>query len=138
MSEEEIIEIIEELMCLYKEQMNCDKYYNEIIERSTRNFKALQGLLDLYNKEKLNTLNLSEQLNKEKEKNKKLEDKIKKAIKEIERRMNLANECIEQEIVIADSDSLNYGRAQAHDVDRVLLMDVVTVADENKIKEILE
>ena len=31
---------------------------------------AILGLLDLYNKEKLNSFNLSEQLNKEKEKNK--------------------------------------------------------------------
>lgn len=63
--------------------------------------------------------------NKEKEKNKKIEDKIKKAIKEIERRMNLANECIKQEIEIADSNSLNYGRAQAHDVDSVLLKEIL-------------
>lgn len=64
MNEEEIIEIIEELMCLYKEQMNCDKYYNEIVERSTRNFKALQGLLDLYNKEKEKNNSISIQYEK--------------------------------------------------------------------------
>ena len=40
-------------------------------------YKALQGLLDLYNKEKLNSLNLSEQLNKEKEKNKELQNYMK-------------------------------------------------------------
>lgn len=62
MSEEEIIEIIEELMCLYKEQMNCNKYYNEIIERSTRNFNGLQGLLNLYNKERAENKELKEKL----------------------------------------------------------------------------
>lgn len=140
MSEEEIIKEIniikETIIDILK--IDTENYIEDIYNIDTIQFKAIEGLLDLYNKEKLNSLNLSEQLNKEKEKNKKIEDKIKKAIKEIERRMNLANECIEQEIVIADSDSLNYGRAQAHDVDRVLLMDVVAVADENKIKEILE
>ena len=124
MSEEEIIEIIEELQCEYKEQQNDKKYNDYTVHKAKRYSKGLQGLLDLYNKEK--------------EKNKEIEDEIKKAIKEIERRKNLANECIEQEIVIADSDSLNYGRAQAHDVDSVLLMHVVAVADANKIKEILE
>lgn len=44
----------------------------------------LQALLDLYNKEKLNSFNLSEQLNKEKEKNKKIEDKIKGKINNLE------------------------------------------------------
>ena len=36
--------------------------------------EAIESLLDLYNKEKLNSLNLSEQLNKEKEKNKELQE----------------------------------------------------------------
>lgn len=44
-------------------------------------YKAIQGLLDLYEKEKLNNFSLSDKLNKEKEKNKKLEDKIKEILR---------------------------------------------------------
>ena len=76
MSEKEIIEIIEKLQCEYKEQQNDKKYNDYTVFKANEYSKGLQGLLDLYNKEKLNTLNLSEQLNKEKEKNKKIEDKI--------------------------------------------------------------
>lgn len=63
MSEEEILKILNsyttDLFHSYKE---------DVI------LKAIRNLLDLYNKEKLNSLNLSEQLKKEKEKNKELEN----------------------------------------------------------------
>ena len=75
MSEEEIIEIIEKLQCEYKEQQNDKKYNDYTVFKAKEYSKGLQGLLDLYNKEKLNSLNLSEQLNKEKEKN--IQDMIK-------------------------------------------------------------
>ena len=71
MSEEEIIKNIEDML-LHAETNLLD--YEAL---------ALQGLLDLYNKEKLNTLNLSEQLNKEKEKNKKIEETVKKGMKNL-------------------------------------------------------
>lgn len=59
MSEEEILNYLEKVS-KEKTIMPLDNY--------------IQGLLDLYNKEKLNSFNLSEQLNKEKEKNKELEN----------------------------------------------------------------
>ena len=72
MNEEEIKEIIKDFLEL-REIHSSDstrKSYLSIYQ------EALQGLLDLYNKEKLNSLNLSEQLNKEKEKNKNVRDRI--------------------------------------------------------------
>lgn len=83
MNEEEIIEIIEKLQCEYKEQENENKYNDYTVYKAKEYSKGLQGLLNLYQKEKLNSFNLSEQLDKEKEKNKELE-KITKAVKLLE------------------------------------------------------
>lgn len=52
MSEEEIIEIIEKLQCEYKEQENDKKYNDYTVYKAKEYSKGLQGLLDLYNKEK--------------------------------------------------------------------------------------
>lgn len=52
MSEEEIIFIIEKLQCECKEQENEEKYYKYITDKFKAYSKGLQGLLDLYNKEK--------------------------------------------------------------------------------------
>lgn len=72
MSEEEIIKEIniikETIIDILK--IDTENYIEDIYNIDTIQFKAIEGLLDLYNKEKLNSLNLSEQLNKEKEKNK--------------------------------------------------------------------
>ena len=68
MSEEEIIKNLEEFL---KGPCEICKYCDGAI-RNHR--KAIQGLLDLYQKEKMNSSNLSEQLNKEKEKNKRLNE----------------------------------------------------------------
>ncbi len=48
-------------------------------------------------------------------------EKLQDIIKQMEKAMNLANNCIEERIVIADSDSLNFGRKQAHNYDIELL-----------------
>ena len=52
MSEEEIIEIIEKLQCEYKEQENEKKYNDYTVFKAKEYSKGLEGLLDLYNKEK--------------------------------------------------------------------------------------
>ena len=39
--------------------------------------------------------------------------------------MDLANECIEEKIIIADSDSLNMGRKQAHNYDIELIKELL-------------
>ena len=52
MSEEETIEIIEKLQCEYKEQQNDKKYNDYTVFKAKEYSKGLQGLLDLYNKEK--------------------------------------------------------------------------------------
>ena len=86
MSEEEIIKTLQVLIGL-----------EEFNKLSYKENKALQGLLDLYNKEKLNTLNLSEQLNKEKEKNKKIEDKIKVKLEKLKGQKGQYRLMLEQE-----------------------------------------
>lgn len=70
MSEEEIIEIIEKLQCEYKEQQNDKKYNDYTVFKAKEYSKGLQGLLDLYEKEQ--------------EKNKKIEDRIKEIIDKID------------------------------------------------------
>jgi hypothetical protein len=70
MNEEDIIKNFEEFL---KGPCEICKYCDGAI-RNHR--KAIQGLLDLYQKEKMNSSNLSEQLNKEKEKNKELEERL--------------------------------------------------------------
>lgn len=71
MSEEEILNYLEKVS-KEKTIMPLDNY--------------IHGLLDLYNKEKLNSLSLSEQLNKEKEKNKNSvsKDEIKTLLQDVD------------------------------------------------------
>lgn len=78
MSEEEILEIIEKLQCEYKEQQNDKKYNDYTVFKAKEYSKGLQGLLDLYNKEK--------------EKNKELENKIKEYEKIFNRQKELEQE----------------------------------------------
>ena len=82
MSEEEILNYLEKVS-KEKTIMPLDNY--------------IQGLLDLYNKEKLNSLSLSEQLNKEKEKNKKIEDKIKVKLEKLKGQKGQYRLMLEQE-----------------------------------------
>ena len=57
--------------------------------------------------------------------NKKWEYKIKAKIKEIKKYKDLARDSIEERIVIADSDSLNYGRKEAHEKDIEVLQSLL-------------
>lgn len=50
---------------------------------------------------------------------------IQDILKQIRKNEQLAGECIEQTIIIADSDSLNYGRAEAHNCDAVILEELL-------------
>ena len=52
---------------------------------------------------------------------KEIEDKI----KEIEEYAEIARDLIEEKIVFADSDSLNFGRQQAHRKDREVLKELL-------------
>lgn len=54
---------------------------------------------------------------------------IRDKIEELEKYEKLAKEQIENRIVIADSDSLNYGRAEAHSKDIQILKEIL--GDEN-------
>ena len=51
--------------------------------------------------------------------------KIKEKIEELEKYRNLAREMIEHRVVVADSDSLNYGRAEAHNKDIEVLQELI-------------
>ena len=50
---------------------------------------------------------------------------IQNKIDEITKYRDLAKELIERNVVIADSDSLNYGRAEAHDKDIQVLQELL-------------
>ena len=63
MREEEILEIIEKLQCEYKEQQNDKKYNDYTVFKAKEYSKGLQGLLDLYNKEKEKNKELEEYAN---------------------------------------------------------------------------
>lgn len=52
-------------------------------------------------------------------------DRIIKKIEEIKKAEKTARECIEERVVIGDSDSLNYGRAEAHYLDLKLLEELL-------------
>lgn len=104
--------------------------------------KTLKGWMDynIRNKNKLleadkiinvqeTILNLIEKLKKEnkryKSENETLKGKIVDIIEKISLYKKLAKESIWQRIVIADSDSLEYGRMQAHNVDVSMLQELL-------------
>ena len=84
MSEEEALKTIEELKNYISLEMIDNNKPKELTDLFAKSMVAFQVMENAYNKEKLNNLNLSEQLNKEKEKNKKIEDKIKEIIDKID------------------------------------------------------
>lgn len=52
-------------------------------------------------------------------------NKIKEGIREMKKARDLANELINERVIIADSDSLNFGRKEAHDFDINILQDLL-------------
>jgi len=53
--------------------------------------------------------------------------KIKEKIEELKKYRDLAKEQIEERVITVDSDSLNYGRAEAHDKDIQVLQELMEV-----------
>ncbi len=79
MSEEELSDRMILIINGYKECLDYNCNQTEERQREIKyDIETLETMIDLYNKEKLNSLNLSEQLNKEKEKNKELKDQNKR------------------------------------------------------------
>lgn len=50
---------------------------------------------------------------------------IKEVIKKIDEAEKCARDCIKEKVIIADSDSLNFGRKQAHGYNEQLLQDLI-------------
>lgn len=50
---------------------------------------------------------------------------VEEKIEELKKYRDIAKELIEEKVVIADSDSLNYGRAEAHDKDIQVLQELL-------------
>ena len=50
---------------------------------------------------------------------------VEETIEELKKYRDIAKELIEEKVVIADSDSLNYGRAEAHDKDIQVLEELL-------------
>lgn len=96
-------------------------------------------VLSQYEQEAIDTvLNLLEKQRKEIQKNNKYKlyykevnkkyipkDRLKILKKKIKRYSKEANKEIEESVVIADSDSLNYGRMQAHETDISLIDEIL-------------
>lgn len=114
------------------------KKYDESVEIKRVTVGEESRILDTVCK----TLNLIEKLQEENKQLKnaiavanKLEERIKEnfipkekivdIIEKISLYKKLAKESIEQRIVIADSDSLEYGRMQAHNVDMSMLQELL-------------
>lgn len=57
-------------------------------------------------------------------------EEIEDKIKEIGEYSDIARELIEEKIIIADSDSLNFGRQQAHNKDREVLKELLDTEKE--------
>lgn len=92
---------------------------------------AIGELLDLYNKEKLNTLNLSEQLNKEKEKNKQLK-------KENQTQRSQLNSAFNNGFIHKDKIKEILGIEEDISSEEVILTLIKTIVDENNRLEDIE
>lgn len=80
--------------------------------------------LEKENKQLKNTIAIADKLKERIKENFVPKEKIETIIKKINVYKKLAKESMEQEIVIADNDSLEYGRMQAHNLDMSMLQDL--------------
>lgn len=82
------------------------------------------------NKQLKNTIAIVDKLEERIKENFVPKERIKNIIEKISVYKKLAKESIEHKIVIADSDSLEYGRMQAHSVDMSMLQDLLKESEE--------
>ena len=112
-------------------RLNLDKNFAQINDGCCIvNIKDIETVLsELKTHEKV-TDNYLVQVAELKTKNIELKERLKNSIpkqvildkiEELEKYRDLAKEQIQEEIIIADSDSLNYGRAEAHNKDMQVL-----------------
>lgn len=115
------------LHCNEYTPLYCEKCYQELISKNAElqleNNQLKRKIFDLYNSsgeyEKAKCIMTKE-----------LRDYIPKQvirdkIEELRKYMDLAKDLIKHNVIIADSDSVNYGRAQAHDKDIQVLKELL-------------
>ena len=101
---------------------NTSRYEDTIlIDEDKVNYTKNRFLIELNNGKFVEVNTLKSKANKYDSLIKEIEDKI----KEIGEYSDTARELIEEKIVIADSDSLNFGRQQAHNKDREVLRELL-------------
>ena len=100
---------------LIQQKSNDDLFY---IQCGGSIDKAIVTLLNLIEKQQNRIDELEKALVEE-------DLKHRNKIKELSKYRDLAKELIEHKIVVADSDSLNYGRAESHDKDIQVLKELL-------------
>lgn len=107
---------------LDKQQTTINKYAkeNEELKEYKRN---VEKNYKKENKQLKNTIAIVDKLEEKIKENFVPKEKIETIIKKINVYKKLAKESMEQEIVIADNDSLEYGRMQAHNLDMSMLLE---------------
>lgn len=123
-----LINSVENLLKRYKELKEENKELKKQLEE-----KDMQHELELIGKEEYTKANMGEIIEHYYTAN---EDcipisVIQNKIDELTKYRDLAKEQIERRIVIADSDSLNFGRAEAHDKDIQVLQELLEERKEN-------
>lgn len=134
---EYVKEFIEELQCdinMFGFEDDCEEEQNLLVGQRD-NFKIILNLIEKLEKENKRYKSENETLKCSIAVANKLEElieedfipkgKIVDIIEKISLYKKLAKESIEQRIVIADSDSLEYGRMQAHNVDVSMLQELL-------------
>lgn len=137
------IEILEELIKNeHGELLNCWDYGEEAKQAIENLLKRNKELEKGFNNSAENEVKLTRENTSLKSRIKDLEERIesllydvynhfirksliKEKIEELKKYRDIAKELIEERVVIADSDSLNYGRAEAHDKDIQVLEELL-------------
>lgn len=140
---EYVKEFIEELQCdinMFGFEDDCEEEQNLLVEERD-NFKIILNLIEKLEKENKRYKSENETLKCSIAVANKLEELIKEdfipkgkivdIIEKISVYKKLAKESMEQGILIADSDSLEYGRMQAHNADMSLLQELLESEETN-------
>ena len=106
------------LLLNYKKALKENEELKEYKRNVEKNYKK-------ENKQLKNTIAMVDKLEERIKENFVPKEKIENIIEKISVYKKLAKESIEPKIVIADSDSLEYGRMQAHSVDMSMLQELL-------------
>ncbi len=118
----EIPKAMQHILADYKKVLKENEELLEVKVSASAHNRILE--LEKENKQLKNTIAIADKLEERIKENFVPKEKIETIIKKINVYKKLAKESMEQEIVIADNDSLEYGRMQAHNLDMSMLQDL--------------